>query len=209
MANRNNKTDKTGRTFWDYSHENPKIVISLIVVLALLVVVLVFKDYSFKSPYISVAPKIKSDSIILDKKENIKPKEQEAQKGLTPNKAITKEQPKSSSKYDIKDNEFKGPTQIGDNNVQNIDTKQRVANDSIIKVITAGSGTALSHPGVHVFLLELPEAPNLVPRHALRGHPGVDGVFGYAEVVGDFIDREPAVVHVCIHTEMRRQNGGN
>ena len=137
MANRNNKTDKTGRTFWDYSHENPKIVISLIVVLALLVVVLVFKDYSFKSPYISVAPKIKSDSIILDKKENIKPKEQEAQKGLTPNKAITKEQPKSSSKYDIKDNEFKGPTQIGDNNVQNIDTKQRVANDSIIKVITA------------------------------------------------------------------------
>src|SRR5574343_1133485 len=65
----------------------------------------------------------------------------------------------------------------------------------VVKVITAGSGTALTHPGVHVFFLELPEASNLVPRHALGGHPGVDGVFGYAEVVGDFIDREPAVVH--------------
>ena len=33
------------------------------------------------------------------------------------------------------------------------------------------------------------------------GYPGVDGVFCYAEVVSDFIDREPAVVHVCIQTE--------
>jgi len=55
-------------------------------------------------------------------------------------KAIVKtEQPKPVSKFDIKDNHFDGPTQIGDGNTQynQFGPKQREANDSVLNIIIA------------------------------------------------------------------------
>ena len=126
MASRNNQENKTGRTFWDYCHENPKKVIMLVLGLFLLATVLSFKEYTIKSPYISVVPDKKVDSTTDKRVENDK----QTKKTLS-----TNEKPKAESKFDIKDNTFKGPAQIGDNNVQNIGINPRDVNDSLLNVI--------------------------------------------------------------------------
>ena len=37
--------------------------------------------------------------------------------------------------------------------------------------------------------------------HTFVGHPGVNRVFGYAEVFGDFVDGQPTVFHIRFQME--------
>jgi spore germination protein YaaH len=125
---------KIGRTFWDYCDDNPKKVVMAIVILLLILVFLITNGYEFKSNSISISPSTKKDSVVNsssggNRSEEVKRKDRNIDKPTEENK---------SKKYNIKNNSFFAPTQIGDHNIQNINNGplQRIANDSIVNVIT-------------------------------------------------------------------------
>src|ERR1035437_1747159 len=73
-----------------------------------------------------------------------------------------------------------------------------IACSLFFEVIAAGRSTTGADPGVNVVLLELPESSNFMTRHALARDPRVNGVFCYAEILGDLVYGEPTIVHTYI-----------
>jgi hypothetical protein len=56
-------------------------------------------------------------------------------------------------------------------------------------------GPTRPHPCIDLVPLELPEAADPMAGHALGGDPRLHGVLADAEVLRDFLYRQPTVIH--------------
>ena len=75
----------------------------------------------------------------------------------------------------------------------------QLSRSSRLHVSTVIPGLAGTDPLVHLVLLKLPKASDLVRRHLLTIDPLVDRVAFDPEVGGNLVHGQPAVVHHLVH----------